>query len=175
MPNHVNNTITVFNEDDKLTLRTLIAHNPSLAEALLPVPPGMMSSQYHWCIDTWGTKWGDYDGAITEDNDLHYSFTTAWSPLGGQLLAEIALKLPNFTYEYSEQGCDFGGIYTVVDGNVARDDEYDYITSLLEQEKYSQIQYEIETQLEWMEIEEMNEEWKEALEVIVSKGFARPE
>lgn len=49
---------------------------------------------YNWNIANWGTKWNAYDVVLNEaiDNDhpfLGYTFTTAWSPPTGVMLALV--------------------------------------------------------------------------------------
>jgi len=67
---------------------------------------------YDWCLDNWGTKWGDYDTYFA-GQDRHgatFTFNTAWSP-GSAGLEKISALWPElaFANSYEEGGCDFIG------------------------------------------------------------------
>ena len=77
---------------------------------------------YHWCVDTWGTKWNRLlhlritqvktKRAMDEiEDELIYSFCTAWSPMSQQLFNAMQEMFPKleFNYRFYEEGCCFVG------------------------------------------------------------------
>ena len=55
---------------------------------------------YDWCLNNWGTKWGCYEFGI--DDDV-IQFTSAWSPIGDNIIQMFAQDFPSFHYEYEEE------------------------------------------------------------------------
>ena len=55
---------------------------------------------YDWCIDNYGTKWGDCDIDV---KDTVITFETAWSPLRQEIIKKFAKDFPNFSYEWEEE------------------------------------------------------------------------
>jgi hypothetical protein len=76
---------------------------------------------YHWCVDTWGTKWNACDVEVYPSNnqtgedeivdELIYSFCTAWSPMSQKLFDAMIEMFPklDFVYRFYEEGCCFVG------------------------------------------------------------------
>lgn len=99
---------------------------------------------YGWCLDNWGTKWGDCElvvnNFINKDSDtatleLHYE--TAWGP-ALEALTHISTLFPKLIFYtfYREEGMGFAGYHKVCNGNVIIDqsaelifdaDDYEYI------------------------------------------------
>jgi len=85
---------------------------------------------YEWCIQNYGTKWGDYETTQEWDGDtLVLHFRTAWSP---PLVAmkHISAKWTDLTFEiaYFEQGAGFQGSATYAGGaelNAVRTNDYE--------------------------------------------------
>lgn len=90
---------------------------------------------YEWCINNWGTKWGDYD---TEQKFVHvnmdktgmiveYTYTTAWGPAlnGIKLVSE---KFPTLWFQnsYEEGGMGFYGVALMHNGRAYADDSGEY-------------------------------------------------
>ena len=75
---------------------------------------------YNWCLENWGTKWGDCETEITV-NDPDYlviRFQSAWSPaLEG--LARISTMFPTLTFQtdWVEEGMQSIGAASFHDGN----------------------------------------------------------
>lgn len=66
---------------------------------------------WDWRIQNWGTKWDVREVELTEEDDeLFYSFETAWSPPLGWLEHTVKLfpKL-EFELKYEEDGMGFAG------------------------------------------------------------------
>lgn len=93
---------------------------------------------YHWCVDTWGTKWNacdicvfpseDQTGEDEIEDELIYSFTTAWSPISQKLFDQMQEMFPKleFSYRFYEEGCCFVGESNddgVVEGFTAPDSD----------------------------------------------------
>lgn len=78
---------------------------------------------YYWCVNNWGTKWGDCDTELMvhqldkEDAFIEFSFTSAWSPpVDG--ITYISTLYPDceFSLSYIEEGFDFCGATYMVNG-----------------------------------------------------------
>lgn len=103
-------------------------------ERLYPIPPppadwvetGGNPWWYHWCIDTWGTKW-DVEAQVVGESDtfVQYTFDSAWAPPIGAL-DHIAGNYPTltFTLEYDEPGMDFAGNVHWSGGNQIGHEEF---------------------------------------------------
>ena len=84
---------------------------------------GFNSGGYEWCISHWGTKWGFYEVELVRDtpeqNNLYYTFQTAWSPpiplieKMGELFPKIRISL-----KYFEGGSGFQGVLRIDYGKV---------------------------------------------------------
>ena len=55
---------------------------------------------YDWCCDNWGTKWGCYEFGI---DDEVIAFTSAWSPIGDNIIRMFAKDFPSFIYSWEEE------------------------------------------------------------------------
>jgi hypothetical protein len=79
------------------------------------------SDWYGWSNANYGTKWGDYEGVIERDSDnqVTYTFTTAWAPFNESFMEYFAEKFPelNVVYVYSELGMNFMGCYILAEGD----------------------------------------------------------
>lgn len=64
---------------------------------------------YAWRVHHWGTKWGCYDGEVTE---RFARFTTAWSPPIPAVQALARLTGLTLRLDYIEEGEDYVGTYT---------------------------------------------------------------
>lgn len=75
---------------------------------------------YDWQIKHWGTKW-DVDASLNSENEneLVYSFDSAWSPPGAWLrkVSELFLNL-KFKLEYDEPGMGFKGVMEATAGKL---------------------------------------------------------
>lgn len=84
-------------------------------------------------IYTYGTKWWDFelDG---DDGWLQISGDSAWSPPLGLLTIMTEVFDVKIEGEYSEPGCDFGGFYTIENGE-CDDNEMTYFEYELESDR----------------------------------------
>jgi len=84
---------------------------------------------YDWCIDNWGTKWGDYDmNPITpprksssgKEYMLDFYYDTAWSPGDEALSNAIITQFPKIKglISYEEPGMAFAGELVFYNGKV---------------------------------------------------------
>ena len=76
---------------------------------------------YDWCLSHWGTKWGDCDTDLVQNEEdyIEYYFTSAWSPpIDG--LAHISTMFPtlSFTITYEEGGMGYFGATKIEDGDI---------------------------------------------------------
>jgi len=69
---------------------------------------------YTWANRNWGTKWGCCEN---DYNDGVYTYSTAWSPLDGEILYLLSQDIPNFHYTWEEEQ-GFGQEFEVVDGEL---------------------------------------------------------
>lgn len=76
---------------------------------------------YDWCLNNWDTKWGCYDFGI--DDDV-ISFTSAWSPIGDNIIRMFAKDFPDFTYSWEEEQ-GYGSEMDFEDGECVVQWDYD--------------------------------------------------
>jgi hypothetical protein len=148
MPNHVTNTLTVSGrESDLKEFHKLIeSSTEGLIRAFLPFPEELggeyiktgsgevigrafTADGYTWCLDNWGTKWGDYDldicsepwGYPADDQwAATYRYTTAWSPASEAILT-ISTMQPDilFSVTWEEEGNQSAGCLVCKNGYFA--------------------------------------------------------
>jgi len=145
MPNYVNSTIVVHNDNNIEKLKEIV--KVGLARYYKPMPIELEGTTapprigdtvtqkiydelikkyghadwYNWANANWGTKWGCSDNHL---EDTIYSFTTAWSPLDEELIEMFAKDFPNFTYEWEEEQ-GFGVVIECENGELTLVEEYD--------------------------------------------------
>ena len=114
MPNYVINKIAVKRE--YATKAEALIEN-GIAATLLPMPehlnetkyPGDSENWYDWCVQNWGTKWGDFD-IEWNASDNTFRFVTAWAPFNDNLLEKILEYFDgNIIYWWEEEsgfGCE---------------------------------------------------------------------
>ena len=93
------------------------------------IKDGFNSGGHKWCCENWGTKWGICDAHLSYEDDLeiHYDFSTAWSPpLPLILKMSEMFPLLEFQLRYFECGCCFNGIYICQGGEVTKDEDGPY-------------------------------------------------
>lgn len=87
-----------------------------------PVGRAFTDEGYWWCVNNWGTKWGDCETeVVSEPHELSdgtwsasYRYSTAWSPADAAIVT-IAKKFPNLTFDVSweEEGHQSCGVLAV--------------------------------------------------------------
>ena len=85
------------------------------------------NSWYGWCNEHWETKWGCYELEIDTYalvNSGLIRFTSAWSPIGDDIIEMFAKDFPNFTYSWEEEQ-EFGSEMEYSNGECVRETEYD--------------------------------------------------
>ena len=146
MPNHCFQTLSVTGpiEDVKRFHDKVTApDNDGIARAYLPFPEkfqgeGITDKEgnvigrvfteegYRWALDTWGTKWGDYDTEVVSEpaevqgeGHASYQFSSAWSPMERGIFL-ISEKEPTLTFfiSYKEEGNAFVGATAFRNGEV---------------------------------------------------------
>ncbi|QDP54070.1 MAG: hypothetical protein GOVbin1629_6 [Prokaryotic dsDNA virus sp.] len=109
MPNHVYTRIVISDPTKKQKeILKKIEKVGGLCRHYKPMPKqlegtkanGKQYSWYEWCNENWDTKWGCYELEI-EDNLI--SFTSAWSPIGDNIISMFAKDFPDFTYSWEEE------------------------------------------------------------------------
>ena len=76
---------------------------------------------YEWCVEKWGTKWGDCDTELLDASDtIDMRFDSAWSPPVDGII-HISTLFPNllFSMSWAEEGMDFYGGMAVKNGQHA--------------------------------------------------------
>ena len=76
---------------------------------------------YDWCNFNWGTKWGCYEFGI--DDDV-IQFTSAWCPIGENIIEMFAKDFPSFHYDYEEE-TGWGAEFDYEDGKCIFSQQYD--------------------------------------------------
>ena len=155
MPNWCSNTMTLTHEDPAMIARAKAAFaRGQFLQEFVPVPKalsetvaGSHSDQdaqarlvaqtednikkygyanwYDWANAEWGTKWGDYDGEVTS-NDEHSTtaiYLSAWGP-ASELLAKVSALFPTllFVTRYVDEGWGFSGVTAHRGGELLRVD-----------------------------------------------------
>lgn len=87
-----------------------------------------------WQYENWGTKWGDCETEISDENyevpemsSISMHFQTPWGPASG-LLKEVSRLYPNISIdnEYEEPGMTFFGIARYKSGETVIDEYIEY-------------------------------------------------
>lgn len=100
-------------------------------------------------IYRYGTKWWDFDIEMRGDDWMNIIGDSAWSPPLGLLTMMTNVFDVKIEGEYSEPGCDFGGFYTIENGE-CEDNEMTYFEYELESDRKEAI---------GRLIDQINEEW----------------
>ncbi|MDR1018958.1 MAG: hypothetical protein LBM02_09690 [Lachnospiraceae bacterium] len=79
-------------------------------------------SWYDWKNHNYGTKWGDVDCEVYDDNFIQ--FKSAWSPLNLEIIEKLSEDFPNFNYEWEEE-TGFGEEYESIDGELSQINAWD--------------------------------------------------
>lgn len=90
---------------------------------------GYNQGGYDWCVMNWGTKWNFCDVELEEETDeqLHYSFSTAWNmPI--PVLFKMSKMFPALTFEYlgNEESEEFEVEYEFKAGKLTKQEEKDW-------------------------------------------------
>ena len=142
MPNWCDNNLTVTGDAESLqqfvTAITNADESITILKNLVPFPAelegediigkdGVSVGQaftdegYSWCLQNWGTKWGDCETEIIVNDDyLVLKYETAWSPaLEG--LEQISRLFPTLTFQtdYLEEGMQFIGAASFQNGSAS--------------------------------------------------------
>jgi len=109
MPNHVYTRIVISNPTKKQKeILKKIEKAEGLCRYYKPMPkelegttsPSDKPNWYDWCLNNWDTKWGCYDLEIEDDV---IAFTSAWSPIGDNIIRMFAKDFPSFSYSWEEE------------------------------------------------------------------------
>ena len=112
MPNWCLNNLEVRSDDLTLINKFKLALNSEgLFHSLKPNPSG--DWDYGWSVENWGTKWDVTDvyiGNDAEDDEIDFSFSTAWAPPveAFRYWAEQDGRI-NYRLYYFEEGVGFVG------------------------------------------------------------------
>ena len=77
---------------------------------------------YRWCIQNWGSKWGDFSGKLICHNDkiTVLTFESAWSsPQAGMVEVSKQFPLLHFRVNWKEEDVHWG-MYSFKNGEVKR-------------------------------------------------------
>ena len=130
MPNHCYTRISISDPTKKQKeILKKIEKAEGLCRYYKPMPtelegtsaPADKPNWYDWCCQNWGTKWGCYDFEI--DDDV-ISFTSAWSPIGDNIIQMFAKDFPSFNYEWEEEQ-EYGSEMDYENGECIMQKDYD--------------------------------------------------
>ena len=76
---------------------------------------------YDWCLNNWGTKWGCYEFGMADDVIM---FTSAWCPIGDNIIRMFAKDFPSFIYSWEEEQ-GYGSEMDFEDGECVMQWDYD--------------------------------------------------
>ena len=127
MPNHCDNTLVITGPD--VDIRRFIhitkcdEKEPYVIAQHMPIPDDFKGDGwYTWCVNNWGTKWGDYETHLfkEEPDEAIFHYQTAWGPYSDEFLQKISEPFPTLTFlmQYEERGCCFLGVSVVRDGEI---------------------------------------------------------
>ena len=150
MPNWCANTTTVTGPKADRDAFLSAVTNPegviALCDLLLPFPTELEGREItgpdgtvvgraftnegrDWCLQNWGTKWGDCDTNLMAHNDetTVVFYDTAWSPMDAGLV-NISRLYPTLTFVtvYDEPGMAFMGAGRIVNGEILAGVETEY-------------------------------------------------
>ena len=160
-----NNTPNEKGDLPKPVTETWTRHGKTHSHTFNRFPDGSDDDRwYGWRNHHWGTKWGDCDGILPEDNDetiFSYEFCSAWAPPNTSFLTAFSKLFPNaeITNRYAES--DFFGV-SVAKGGIAIDGSED--TTFIEEKWLKVNAPEIEDTCDLYE-EENEEKYEEFMEV----------
>jgi hypothetical protein len=86
---------------------------------------------YDWCVDNWGCKWDaqEVERHDDEDDELDYSFETAWSPPSLAMLTKLCHEFPISIELRWEEEDGFGQELTIFKEMVFIDEEWAFACS----------------------------------------------
>lgn len=127
MPNHCENTLQITGPD--VDIRRFIhitkcdEKEPYVIAQHMPIPDEFKGDGwYTWCVNNWGTKWGDYETQLFKEqvDEAIFHYQTAWGPFSDEFLQKISKPFPTLTFlmQYQETGCCFAGVSAVCNGDV---------------------------------------------------------
>lgn len=167
MPNHCINQITItgpkkdleafynglkkfkgYDEDLEGEVSIFATYVPMPKELQETTSPGDTPNWYGWCMENWGSKWGDYDTELTlNENEITGWYSSAWGPCNeGQLALSQVFPTLNFEVDYNEPGQMFRGIEKTENGVILESVRWDMNKSDLEELGYDQEEEEEETE-----------------------------
>jgi len=117
MPEGLKGSFSGFTSDPEKAKEYAEQHASNLAEY-------GYANWYDWANAEWGTKWGDYDGEVTS-NDEHSTtaiYLSAWGP-ASELLAKVSALFPTllFVTRYVDEGWGFSGVTAHRGGELLED------------------------------------------------------
>lgn len=128
MANYCSGTITFVQPTTKLRnfLYKINDKDKPLESFVCPMPKkikdstnsnGKYAAWYYRSLENWGTKWWTFDLHIHRDWDKNITiyFTTAWSPIKDNIIAELSKHCSSLLYEFDEWWMYFSGIRKYVD------------------------------------------------------------
>lgn len=127
MPNHCDNTLQITGPE--VDIRRFIhitkcdEKEPYVIAQHMPIPNNFKGDGwYTWCVNNWGTKWGDYETQLFKEapDEAIFHYQTAWGPYSDEFLQKISKPFPTLTFlmQYEERGCCFAGVSAVRNGDV---------------------------------------------------------
>jgi len=156
MPNHCSNHLSIMGTKEEMDKFLQFVTDPitneiNLFKSLIPMPKELEDTTspvkfvdkgknkelvdkygadnwYDWCINNWGTKWGDYDmnpktpprKSGSDQYLLDFYYDTAWSPGDNELSKAIMKQFPTIKglISYEEPGMAFAGELVFSNGKV---------------------------------------------------------
>lgn len=130
VPNYCENHTSIMGPVDELRACALAMvgdDSESRLANLVPMPENT-EDWYSWCLDNWGTKWGDRDHWSEDAFDVHeygdgdgylnVSYLTAWGPFSLAFWVEVSRRFPNLTFDttYEEGANCFAGAIVAAKG-----------------------------------------------------------
>ncbi len=138
MPNWCNNSMVACGPEQQIrAIAAKLKVKDGKLSDFMPQPVdenGELIGGVDWQYDTWGTKWGDCDTELIDENysspntsTISLGYQTPWGPASA-LIKEISRLHPDVTIdiEYEEPGMTFFGVEQHKGGETIFDQHHDY-------------------------------------------------
>lgn len=98
--------------------------------------------------ELYGSKWFDIEYERTDDNMASISGDSAWSPVNEFFRKLSEVYNLEISSEYEEPGCDFGGFFECENGEVIKDECFNYRLFKIKSDQYDSLYDDINDSIE---------------------------
>lgn len=149
-PEKLYDTIHGFFRDEDHQASLVVVHAENIANY-------GYADWYDWCVDNWGTKWGDCETELLfySVGEAVFTLDSAWSPIT-KGMEEISKKFPNlyFAFDHIEEAGFYAGSELIHNGKVIAEaffsPEEEYETEFPDPDNPEAVQEFFEAYGEWV-------------------------